>query len=89
MAAIQPICCSSIDASPDSPLIVADGQAVHLATEVRHYDAPERDVRAWMSDADNSGSIDRADRDWTRPDAIQKSSRMGNGRQARSAGAGS
>jgi hypothetical protein len=35
------------------------------------------------------GITDQADRDWTRPDAIQKSSRMGNGRQVRNAGAGS
>jgi hypothetical protein len=74
---------------PDSRSLSRTVRLFHPATEVRHYDAPERDVRAWMSDADNSGSIDRADRDWIRPDAVQKSSRMGNGRQVRNAGTGS
>ena len=77
---------------PDSPLQPVAGRsgwAGHLAIEARHYDAPERDVRGWMSHADNFGSTDRTDRHWTRPDEIQKSSRMGNGRQVCNAGAGS
>jgi hypothetical protein len=79
-------------APPDSPLQPVAGRsgwAGDLAIEARHYDAPERDVRGWMSHADNFGSTDRTDRHWTRPDEIQKSSRMGNGSQVRNAGAGS
>jgi hypothetical protein len=65
--------------SPLQPVAGRSGWAGHLAIEARHYDARERDVRGWMSHADNFGSTDRTDRHWTRPDEIQKSSCMGNG----------
>jgi hypothetical protein len=43
---------------PDSPLQPVAGRsgwAGHLAIEARHYDAPERDVRGWMSHAETLG----------------------------------
>ena len=41
--------------SPLQPVAGRSGWAGHLAIEARHYDAPERDVRGWMSHAETLG----------------------------------